>query len=156
MKMNKCLKISSIILIVGLVIVISSCSMFGALGKVFTRVQNGENPIDDSYTVKAILFEVNDAEASEWTTSKPATIIEEKRVTDMNPNSVVDLEFENAIQEGTKVKLFIALKTKTTHHYYRGEAVFVIQEGVNVVETLTRDFVQVDQDHLSEVTWAFR
>ncbi len=154
--MNKFLKISSVILIIGLVIVISSCSMFGALGKVFTRVQNGESLIDDSYTVKAILFAVNEAEAADWTTSKPATIIEEKRITDMAPNDVVDLEFENEIQEGTKVKLFIALKTKTTHHYYRGEAVFVIQEGVNTIDSLTRAFVQVDEDHKTEVTWAFR
>ena len=150
--MNKLLKISAVILIVDLVLAVSSCSMFSALGKVFTRVQNGENPIDDSLTVKAVLFPVDENNESIPTTGKPTNIIEQKQVSNMNPGQSVELAFDNAILVGTKVKLYIGLRTKTTHKYYRSETVIEIQEGINLVDAMP-DFEEISQ---AEANWWMR
>lgn len=147
--MNKFLKIISFIIVLGLVFVVTSCSLFSGLGNVVTKVRNGENPIDDSITVKAVLFPVDDDAAATPTTRKPDNIIEEQKANEMNPDDEIPFTFENSILVGTKVKLYIGLKTKTTHKYYRSETVFVIEEGVNNIEEIG----EFEEISASEARW---
>ena len=160
--MKKFLKISSVILVIGLIAVVAGCSLFNGVGRVVTGVIN--NSATHTYPlVKAYIFPVSEEEANNPTRTKPANIIEEKKATDVGPGQTVQFTFENSIVEGTRVKLYIGIKKRTsptqnslsaTNEYYRLETSFVIQEGVNSPEiTLPQNWDDVKITETSEYRW---
>lgn len=154
--MKKYLKISAVILFIGLVAVISGCSMFTGLGKVVTNFRTTgtiANPSEDSFTLNVYLYKVADNASNAPITSKPTTLIEEHKIQNVAFNQNYSITFDNEVQVGTKVRIFIGLKTKTSGKYYRLQSnTFVIEEGIN--RPTLGSFEEVSSDS-EEIFWSF-
>jgi len=126
--MKKITKLLVIVCIIALVATVSSCSVFSALSKIFVDVQSGAGG-NTTFNVKAYLYKVN---ADDTTTE-----IETKKANDFTPGSSLTLAFDNEVRAGTKVKVFIGLKSKNTSllsgstRYFKTEQTFIVEEGVN-------------------------
>ncbi len=146
--MKKYAKIAVVISIIALISVVSSCSVFSALGKIFVDVQSGGATTPSSFTVKAYLYEVNE----DGDTVKE---IESQKAVDIEPNSSHSIAFENEIRVGTRVKVFLGLKSKATSsapsRYFYAEKTFVVVEGAN--ELGNDDLVFHEETNADNIWW---
>ena len=129
----------AILIFIGLfVFANTSCSFFGAIGKIFVNVRNGNSPAgQNSFIMSAYLFDASEGVSIDDNGNGPQ--IDRIKAKDLPPNQEKSFSFDNPVREGTKVKVVLCLKTKYTvgsgasaqKRYYKTEATFVVQEGAN-------------------------
>ena len=132
----------AILIFIGLfVFANTSCSFFGAIGKIFVNVRNGNSPAgQNSFIMSAYLFDASEGVSIDDNGNGPQ--IDRIKAKDLPPNQEKSFSFDNPVREGTKVKVVLCLKTKYTvddnnpstvdeKKYYKAEATFVVQEGAN-------------------------
>ena len=131
----------AILIFIGLfVFANTSCSFFGAIGKIFVNVRNG-NASGNSFIMSAYLFDASEGVTADDNGNGPQ--IDRIKAKDLEPGQEnYTFSFDNPVREGTRVKVVLCLKTKNTvddhdattvdqKKYYKAEATFVVQEGVN-------------------------
>ena len=131
----------AILIFIGLFIFANtSCSFFGAIGRIFVNVRNGESPAgENSFIMSAYLFDASEGVAIDENGNGPQ--IDRVKAKDLAPGQQdYSFSFANPVREGTRVKVVLCLKTKNTvgstgqKKYYKAEATFSVQEGVNTPE----------------------
>ena len=130
----------AILICIGLFIFANtSCSFFGAIGKIFVNVRNGNSPAgENSFIMSAYLFDASEGVAIDDNENGPQ--IDRIKAKDLSSGQEnYTFSFDNPVREGTRVKVVLCLKTKNPvgsgasaqKKYYKAEATFVVQEGVN-------------------------
>ncbi len=133
----------AILIFIGLFIFANtSCSFFGAIGRIFVNVRNGESPAgQNSFIMSAYLFDASEGVAHDENGNGPQ--IDRVKAKDLAPGQQdYSFSFANPVREGTSVKVVLCLKTKNTvddnnpstvdqKKYFTTSATFVVQEGVN-------------------------
>lgn len=129
----------AILIFIGLfVFANTSCSFFGAIGKIFVNVRNGNASGENSFIMSAYLFDASEGVTADDNGNGPQ--IDRIKAKDLEPGQEnYTFSFDNPVREGTRVKVVLCLKTKNPvgsgasaqRKYYKTEATFVVHEGVN-------------------------
>lgn len=150
----------AILIFIGLfVFANTSCSFFGAIGKIFVNVRNGNSPAgQNSFIMSAYLFDASEGVSIDDNGNGPQ--IDRIKAKDLEPGQEKTFSFDNPVREGTRVKVVLCLKTKNTvddnnpttvdqKKYYKTEATIVVHEGVNELN----DFPVFTEVPVDEAWW---
>lgn len=146
----------AILIFIGLFIFANtSCSFFGAIGKIFVNVRNGNSPAgENSFVLSAYLFDASDDNGN-------GPQIDRIKAKDLEPGQEKTFSFDNPVREGTRVKVVLCLKTKNPvgsgasaqKKYYKTETTFVVQEGVNTPGVTSEEFPDWDEVEVGDAWW---